>query len=84
MKHLLYAFVLTLILSAGEVFAQERVVTGRVTDTIGGPVANASVVIKGARNGTQTSADGAFSLRVPATATTLTISSIGFGSQDVA
>jgi iron complex outermembrane receptor protein len=82
-KKLLYAFVLPLVLFAGQLFAQDRVVTGRVTDTSGAPVANASVLIKGGKTGTQTSTDGTFTLRVPANASTLTISSIGFGARDV-
>lgn len=82
-KRLLYAFVLPLLLLSGPLFAQEKVVTGKVTDTSGVPVANASVIVKGAKTGTQTSADGAFSVRVPSTATTLVVSSVGFGTQDV-
>lgn len=82
-KRLLYVVVLPLLLFAGQLFAQEQVVTGRVTDTSGAPVANASVVVKGAKTGTQTAADGAFSLRVPSANSRLVISSVGFGTQEV-
>ena len=66
-------------------FAQEtqKLVTGTVTDSTGAPVANASVLVKGTTTGTQTAADGAFSLNVPSGATTLIISSIGFENQEV-
>ncbi|MCW3107750.1 MAG: TonB-dependent receptor, partial [Segetibacter sp.] len=83
-KKLLHAFVLPLLLFSGQLFAQERLVTGTVTDSSGAPIANASVVAKGTRAGTQTSSSGAFSVRVPTSATTLTISSVGFGTSSVA
>src|SRR5688572_23191544 len=84
LKRLLIAFVLPLLLFTGNVYAQDRQVTGRVTATNGDPVANASVTVKGGRTGTSTGADGSFSLRVPANATTLVISSVGFGTTEVA
>ena len=83
-KKMLYAFVLPLLLFAGQLLAQERTVTGTVTDTSGSPVANASVVVRGAKTGTQTSPNGAFSIRVPSNASTLVISSVGFSTQNVA
>jgi TonB-linked SusC/RagA family outer membrane protein len=83
MKQLLYAFVVPLLLFAGQVFGQERTVTGRVVDSVGGGIPNASVVIKGGKNGTQTGSDGTFTIKVPGTATALTISSVGFAAQDV-
>lgn len=67
-KKTLYVFVLPLLLLAAQLFAQERQVTGRVTDSAGAPVSNASVVVKGARNGAQTGTDGSFSIRVPSSA----------------
>ncbi len=64
--------------------AQNKVVTGKVTDSKdGSAVPNASVLVKGTKQGTQTAADGTFKISLPSSATTLTISSIGFGSQDV-
>ena len=83
-KKLLYLLVLPLLLFKGQLMAQDRLVTGKVTDGAGAAVANASVVVKGSTTGTQTSAEGNFSLRVPASAKTLTITSVGFSSQDVA
>ncbi|MDQ6814216.1 MAG: carboxypeptidase-like regulatory domain-containing protein, partial [Bacteroidota bacterium] len=83
-KKWLYALVLPLLFLTGQLFAQERIVTGTVTDSAGAPIANASVVVKGAKTGTQTSAAGAFSVRVPSNASVLVISSIGYGSREVA
>lgn len=82
-KKFLYAFVLPMLLFAGQLFAQERTVSGTVTDSSGAPIANASVVVKGSKTGTQTSPAGTFSIRVPSTATTLIFSSVGYAGQEV-
>lgn len=63
--------------------AQNKTVTGKVTDEKGAPVANASVLVKGTTKGVTTGNDGSFSLSVPSTAKTLVVSSVGFGIQDV-
>ncbi len=83
LKRLLYALVLPLLLLCGQTYAQDKTVTGRVTDATGAAVSNATVIVKGTTIGTSTNADGAFTLRVPASATTLSISSVGFSSQEV-
>ena len=64
-------------------FAQNKTVTGKVTDSKGEVVVGASVVAKGSTTGTSTNATGDFSLSVPESASTLTISSVGFTSMDV-
>jgi hypothetical protein len=60
--------VLGLILFAGQLLAQTRQVTGRVTDDAGKPVPNVSVSVRGASQGTTTNADGVYTLNVPANA----------------
>lgn len=83
-KRLLYALILPLLISL-QVAAQDRTVTGKVTDSKdGSPVTNASVIVKGSNKGTQTDASGTFKLTVPANATTLIISSVGFGKMEMA
>src|SRR5215207_5447419 len=82
-KRLLLAIVLPLLFSAGTAFAQDRQVTGTVTDTSGAPVANASVLARGTSSGTKTTSDGAFTLQVPAGISTLVISSVNFETQEV-
>lgn len=57
--------------------AQNRTVTGRVSDPSGQPIANASVVVKGTTVGTITNDDGRYSLSVPSNASTLVITSTG-------
>jgi len=64
-------------------WAQNKNVSGKVSDDKGNPVAGASVLVKGSKSGTSTDASGSFTLSVPASATTLVISYVGFASQDV-
>ncbi|MCW3082209.1 SusC/RagA family TonB-linked outer membrane protein [Segetibacter sp.] len=78
-----YFLVLPLLLFSAQLFGQDRTVTGRVVDSIGGGIQNASVVVKGGRAGTQTGADGTFSFKVPEGASALTISSVGFAPKEV-
>ncbi|MBB1286593.1 SusC/RagA family TonB-linked outer membrane protein [Flavisolibacter sp. BT320] len=84
MKRLLYCLFLSLLFFRGSAFAQEKQVAGVVKDSAGAPVANATVVAKGIGSGVQTADNGAFSLRVPANATTLVISHVNFVRQEVA
>lgn len=63
--------------------AQNKTVTGKVTDEKGAPVANASVLVKGTTKGVTTGSDGSFSLSVPNTAKTLIVSSVNFTLREV-
>jgi hypothetical protein len=63
--------------------AQTKTITGKVTDTTGVPISGASVVVKGGRKGVSTAVDGAFTMKVPASATTIVISYVGFLEQEV-
>src|SRR6476659_3597989 len=65
-------------------FGQDRVITGRVTDSTGNGVAGATVTVKGAQTATQTSNDGSFRLTVPSTVNALIFSSVGFTTREVA
>jgi TonB-linked SusC/RagA family outer membrane protein len=64
-------------------FAQNRTVTGKVTDEKGTPVANASVVVKGTTTGTNTDNDGNFSISVASNAKSLVITSLNFTQQEI-
>jgi len=80
-KGMLY---LCLALFSTAALAQNKVVTGKVTDSKdGSPVVGASVLVKGTRLGTQTDANGTFKISVPSTATTLVITSLGFTSAEL-
>ena len=77
-------FLLGMLVVCLQLLAQTRTITGRVTDAQGNGVPNASVTIKGTNSGTTTNADGAYTINIPASARTLVISSVGFGSKEVA
>lgn len=59
-------------------FAQERIITGKVTSSEDGlPIPGASIKIKGAKGSTQTQPDGKYQIAVPASATALEFSYLG-------
>ena len=61
-----FSLLLGVVLLCIQLSAQQRVITGRVTDENGAPVSNASVIIKGTPGGTTTKADGTYSIGIPA------------------
>lgn len=75
--------VTALLLLYGSASAQNRTVTGTVTDEQGNPVPNSSIVIKGTTTGTTSKGDGTFLLTVPSTPTVLVFSSVGMATQEV-
>jgi TonB-linked SusC/RagA family outer membrane protein len=72
-----FVFIGLLILS-GQLMAQTRTITGKITDATNNPVPNASVIAKGTKFGTSTGTDGTFSLQVPAATKVLVISAVGY------
>lgn len=80
-KSLLLIFSFGFVLS---VWAQERVVTGRVTSIEdGSPLSGVTIVVKTTTNGTVTDADGKYSLSIPATGGILVFSFIGLKTSEV-
>lgn len=67
-------------LSAG---AQNKTVSGSVSDDQGAAVANASVIARGTTIGTATNDKGEFSLSVPLSVTTLVISAVNYQEKEV-
>ncbi|MBS7564448.1 TonB-dependent receptor [Mucilaginibacter sp. Bleaf8] len=79
MKKILLNFLWVLMLLGSQAYAQSQTVTGRITGKDDGqPLAGVSVTIKGARTGTQTNADGKYSITVPSGNATIVFSFIGF------
>lgn len=75
---------LLLVLISQVSLAQNKVVTGKVTDARdGSPLQGATVSAKGNRSGTQTDAKGVFSLSVDNSVTVIVISSVGFTAQEI-
>ncbi|MCQ6956434.1 SusC/RagA family TonB-linked outer membrane protein [Mucilaginibacter aquariorum] len=69
----------------GTVIAQNRMVTGKITDAgDGSPMPGVSVVVTGTSVGTISDANGAYSLNIPATAKSLTFTFIGYTAREVA
>lgn len=83
MRRLLF-FVLGMLLISAQLLAQNRIISGKVTDESGAPIPSASVQVKGTKVGTSTSQDGTYSLTVPSSAKILIISSINFESAEFA
>jgi len=75
--------VLLLVLVAQLTFAQERAVSGTVSDNAGMPLPGVSVLVKGTKSGTQTDFDGKFSIKA-STSQILVFSYIGMKTQEVA
>ncbi len=74
--------VLLLALVTQITFAQERAVSGTVSDNTGLPLPGVSVLVKGSKTGTQTDFDGKYSIKV-APSQTLVFSYIGMKTQEV-
>ncbi|MDR2148707.1 MAG: TonB-dependent receptor [Tannerella sp.] len=64
--------------------AQQRTISGRVTDAAGGePVIGAVIQVKGTSNGTSSDVDGKFSFTVPELGGTLVVSYLGYQTQEL-
>ncbi|HEY4336852.1 MAG TPA: carboxypeptidase-like regulatory domain-containing protein, partial [Puia sp.] len=67
----------------GHAFAQNKTITGKITDEAGKPIPSATITIKGVRSGTSSGEDGGFSLSVPPKGKTLAVSAIGWISREI-
>jgi len=83
MKQPLLALTLC-VASVTTAFGQGQTLSGQVLDAAGKPVIGATVVEKGTNNGTSTDNAGRFTLKTRTASPRLQISSIGYGSQEVA
>lgn len=85
-KRLLLMTIVMLSMFSLSSFAQNKTVTGKVTDSKdGSPLIGATISVKGTKLATQTASDGTFRLNnVPANANSLIISSVGYSPQTLA
>ena len=60
-----------------------RAVSGRVTDAQSTGLPGVTIIVPGSTVGTSSGADGSFQLQVPESATTLTLSFVGYATQQV-
>lgn len=82
-KRLTILIFLTLI-GISHLFAQNRVIKGRVLDENSKPLFQATISIRGTTKGVLSEVDGSFVLEnVPKTAKTITVSSVGYISQEL-
>jgi TonB-linked SusC/RagA family outer membrane protein len=81
---LLVAMLSVLLLAASPLLAQERTVTGTVTDDTGAEMPGVNVVLKGTTLGTATNANGTYTLSIPATQSNvvLVFSFIGYQNSE--
>lgn len=67
-----------------QTIAQEKIVSGKVTDaSTGKPLVGTTVTVKGTRSATQTNNEGSFSISVPNSAKALIFTTVGYESQDI-
>lgn len=64
-------------------FAQNRTISGTITDTSGEPLIGATVTVLGAPTGTATDLDGSFRLSIPQEADVLSVSYVGYLSKEI-
>ena len=74
---------LAMLTSVFAAFAQDRTLTGKVTDGSGNPLPGVSVLVKGTNRGTTTDADGSYKLTV-GNGARVVVSYVGFASQEMA
>lgn len=86
MKKSLLFWLLGLMMSVTQVLAQNRTITGVVTDADDGePLIGVSILVKGTTTGSVTDIDGKYSIsNVNATAKTLVVSYVGYTTKEVA
>jgi len=77
------SLVLFMVLMTGMAFAQQKAITGKVTDESGSPTPGVTVMVKGTTTGIVTDADGMYKLNVPSSAKSLSFSFIGMVSQTI-
>lgn len=84
LKRLLsFAILSMLLLISVAVQAQDRTITGRVTDSAGNGLAGATITVKGTRTAVQSTADGSFTIKLPNGATRLVVTSAGFAASEI-
>lgn len=61
----------------------EYVVSGKITDEVGKPMPNVSIIIKGTKTGTTSRQDGSFELKVKTEKATLIFAAVGYMEKEV-
>ncbi|HMI78201.1 MAG TPA: carboxypeptidase-like regulatory domain-containing protein, partial [Ferruginibacter sp.] len=74
----LLTFVTLFFLIPVTLLAQNKTIRGKAVDESGNPLAGISVLLSGAKTGTQTDKDGNFSISIPNNKNDLLFSSVGY------
>ena len=74
---------LALVLASGVVYAQTKKITGTVVDELGVPLIGAVVASQDGKNGTMTDENGGFSFDVRSNDQTVSVSFLGYLTQNV-
>ena len=82
-KKIHYLLMFALLLFINGVMAQNKTVTGKVTDDSGVPLLGVNVLEKGTLNGTSTDFDGNYTINVSSDSSTLEFTSIGYILQSI-
>lgn len=77
MRQKLMLSLLLMLFSFLQTFAQQRTITGQITDSSGAPLSDASVVVVGQKTGVRTDANGNFTINVAPSAKQLRVSYVG-------
>jgi hypothetical protein len=72
-----------MMLSTLATFAQDRKITGTILDEQGAALPGANIQVKGTSKGVSADANGKYSISVPANASTLVFTFIGYATQEV-
>src|SRR5687767_922366 len=84
MRKSLLLFLLFVVFAVTSVWAQERIVTGKVSAAEdGSPLPGVNVVLKGTTNGAVTDAEGRYTLNITSSGEYLVFSFIGLQSQEI-
>src|SRR5512133_1021697 len=76
-------FLLSMVLSSGIIFAQEKTITGKVTAEGEGPLPGVNVTVQGTVIGAITDLNGAYTIKVPGPTSVLVFSSIGYSTKQM-
>ncbi len=79
----LVLLMLVAVLPVGQLLAQSKTITGKVTDEKGNGISNASISIKGSEAGATSDVNGIFSVEVPVSLKVLVISAVGYADQKI-
>ncbi|HNW52348.1 MAG TPA: carboxypeptidase-like regulatory domain-containing protein [Prolixibacteraceae bacterium] len=83
LKNRLFTLLLFVLLIPFGVWAQEKTVSGKVSDTMGDALPGVTVYVKGTNVGSTTDNSGKYSIRIPQNSKILVFSFIGMETQEV-